>query len=183
MEKREEDLLGQGASMGHWRLFVVVVKLLPKLPFCFRPSFPFVVTMLLLRLCSLPSDGFPGHLFPSFWDWKPNLHLYSQPLCRHCLLYSHSGTLWVMQYLASLSHHCALLIPFVLSFTFIRKLVGAIAAMCYIYQLRGEKQEAQIVTSGLLVSCGSYSLVSYRLSFCVESTLSTESRLSTLRQS
>lgn len=38
----------------------------------------------------------------------------------------------------------ALLIPFVLSFTSIRKLDGAIVATRYVYQLRGEKREARI---------------------------------------
>lgn len=48
------------------------------------------------------------------------------------------------QYPASPSHHRALLIPFVLSFTFIRKLDAAIVATRYVYQLRGEKREARM---------------------------------------
>ncbi len=48
------------------------------------------------------------------------------------------------QYPASPSHLRAVLIPFVLSFTFIRKLDGAIIAMRYVYQLRGEKREARM---------------------------------------
>ena len=38
----------------------------------------------------------------------------------------------------------ALLIPFVLSFVFIRKLDGAVVATRFVYQLRGEKREARL---------------------------------------
>ena len=48
------------------------------------------------------------------------------------------------QYPPSPSHLRVLLIPFVLSFTFIRKLDGAIVATRYVYQLRGEKREARM---------------------------------------
>jgi hypothetical protein len=50
----------------------------------------------------------------------------------------------VTQYPASPSHRHALLIPFILSFTFIRNLDGAIVATRYVYQLRGEKREARM---------------------------------------
>jgi hypothetical protein len=50
----------------------------------------------------------------------------------------------VTRYPASPSHHRALLIPFVLSFTYIRKLDAAIVATRYVYQLRGEKREARM---------------------------------------
>ena len=48
------------------------------------------------------------------------------------------------QYPASPSHRRALLIPFILSFAFIRKLDGAVVATRYVYQLRGEKREARM---------------------------------------